>query len=248
MVIKKIKSKTNTFYFAHRGAQKIYSENTLKSFQKAIELGCDGIEMDIQITKDEKIIIFHDFDIALGKNQHFISQLTYQEIISLCKAKKITPPDLFDSVIPLMSKNPDIIFNIEIKSQAYNNFKIINFLNHLLSEPLMQNQCIFSSVNPFCLIQLKAHIGKKVFIGIVLGSKRMKNNPNSILNKIIIKCINPQFLHPNANYLNLELVDWAHANNMLVSTYTVNSRVQLEEMKKLGVDGVFTDNHNFYLK
>ena len=60
MIIKKIKSKTEGFYFAHRGAQWLYHENTLIAFEKAIALGCDGVEMDIQITKDNKIIIFHD--------------------------------------------------------------------------------------------------------------------------------------------------------------------------------------------
>ena len=39
MVIKKIKSKKDIFYFAHRGANKLYPENSLESFQKSIELG-----------------------------------------------------------------------------------------------------------------------------------------------------------------------------------------------------------------
>ena len=50
MVIKKIKSKKDIFYFAHRGAPLLKPENTIKSFEKAIELGCNGIEMDIQLT------------------------------------------------------------------------------------------------------------------------------------------------------------------------------------------------------
>jgi len=248
MVIKKIKSKTHPFYFAHRGAKQIYPENSLKAFQKAIELGCDGIEMDIQITKDKKIIIFHDFDIYLDDNQYLISDLTHIEIINMCKSTKTPKPTLFNDVIPLIHQNPDIIFNIEIKSNQYNNFKIIQLLNQMIADTTKYNQCIFSSFNLLFLLQIKFYLGKKIFIGMILGSNRMKKHPGGFLNKLLIKLIRPHFLHPNADYLNLKLVNWAHERNILVNSYTVNSKSKLDTMCGLGVDGVFTDNHELYLK
>ena len=82
----------------------------------------------------------------------------------------------------------------------------------------------------------------------ILGSNRMKNNPNGVLNKILIQLIRPDFLHPNADYLNLQLVDWAHQKNILVNSYTVNSKSNLDEISKFSIDGVFTDNHQLYFK
>ena len=248
MVIKKIKSKKDIFYFAHRGANKLYPENSLESFQKAIELGCDGIEMDIQITKDDKLIVFHDCDIHVDGNQYFISELRYMEIIKIFESIKQPPPILFNNVIPIINQYPDIVFNIEIKSNKYNNLKCIKLLNQTIPDQTKYNQCIFSSFNFLFLLQLKLYLGKKIFIGMILGSNRMKNNPNGFLNKILIQLIRPDFLHPNADYLNLQLVDWAHQKNILVNSYTVNSKSNLDEISKFSIDGVFTDNHQLYFK
>lgn len=248
MVIKKIKSKRKPFYFAHRGAKKIYSENTLEAFQKAIELGCDGIEMDVQITKDKKLIIFHDFNIHVDGKQYFISELSYMEIIKIFKSIQQTPPVLFNNIVPIINQHPDIVFNIEIKSNKYNNLKCIKLLNQTIPDKIKYNQCIFSSFNFLFLLQLKFYLGKKIFIGMILSSSRMKNSPNSFFNKILIQLIQPHFLHPNADHLNLELVDWAHKKNILVNSYTVNSKSKLDQICTFGIDGVFTDNHELYLK
>lgn len=45
---------------AHRGFSGIYPENTMLAFEKAIEAGCDGIELDVQLTKDGIPVIMHD--------------------------------------------------------------------------------------------------------------------------------------------------------------------------------------------
>ena len=46
--------------WAHRGASGYCPENTLPAFEKAVEMGAQGIELDIQLTKDEKIVVIHD--------------------------------------------------------------------------------------------------------------------------------------------------------------------------------------------
>ena len=55
MIINTLKQQESSFYFAHRGASWVEQENSIKSFCKAIELGCNGVEMDVQITKDKKM-------------------------------------------------------------------------------------------------------------------------------------------------------------------------------------------------
>ena len=46
--------------FAHRGYSGNYPENTMLAFKKAIECGVDGIELDVQLTKDREVVIIHD--------------------------------------------------------------------------------------------------------------------------------------------------------------------------------------------
>ena len=58
MIYYNVRKNNNVFFFAHRGAPQLISENTIESVNKAISLGCDGIEVDLQKTKDNKIILF----------------------------------------------------------------------------------------------------------------------------------------------------------------------------------------------
>ena len=46
--------------FAHRGFSGKYPENTILAFQKALEEGVDGIELDVQLTRDKELVIIHD--------------------------------------------------------------------------------------------------------------------------------------------------------------------------------------------
>ena len=70
--------------YAHRGASAYAPENTISAFEKGIELGADGIELDLQKTKDGKIVIFHDSVIdnkSNGKGK--ISDYNYDELLKL---------------------------------------------------------------------------------------------------------------------------------------------------------------------
>lgn len=68
--------------YAHRGASGYAPENTMIAFRKAIDLGANGIELDLQKTKDGKIVIFHDNKINKKSNgKGKISDYTYQELL-----------------------------------------------------------------------------------------------------------------------------------------------------------------------
>ena len=52
-----------TEVFAHRGAKAIAPENTLPAFEQAIALGADGIELDVQCSKDGVLVVMHNFTV-----------------------------------------------------------------------------------------------------------------------------------------------------------------------------------------
>ena len=73
---RKIKSKI----FAHRGYSGNYPENTMLAFKKAIECGVDGIELDVQLTKDGEVVIIHDETIDRTTNgKGYVVDYTYEE-------------------------------------------------------------------------------------------------------------------------------------------------------------------------
>jgi len=65
----------------HRGAKGIAPENGLSGFKKAVELGIDGVELDVHLTKDEKLVVVHDMDLKrLTGSEIPIKQLTFKEL------------------------------------------------------------------------------------------------------------------------------------------------------------------------
>ena len=246
MIYYNIRQKNKIFFFGHRGAPQIIHGNTIKSVCKSIELGCHGIEVDIQITKDKEIILFHDdFIIDKGK-KYFIRQSDYKTIIDLCHKNNTPTPPLIDDLINIIKSNNNIVFNIEIKSHAFNNFKIINYILRNIPQETLYNQCIISSFNYFLLYQLHFLFLYKGPTAFILTSKQTKGKKSMTINKILISALSPAFLHTNINNTNQALVDWAHNQSMIINTYTVNDKITLKKCISLGVDGVFTDNHALY--
>ena len=65
----------------HRGAKGIAPENSLSGFKKAVELGIDGVELDVHLTKDGKLIVIHDIDLKRLTGLRIpIKQLTFKEL------------------------------------------------------------------------------------------------------------------------------------------------------------------------
>ena len=245
MTINNLTHKKKTFYFAHRGAPRLKAENTIESFATAIELGCDGIEMDIQCTQDNQIIIFHDDYILHNQRKHYIAQLPYDNIKKLCHDINIIIPPLLEEALPIISRYSDIIFNFEIKSKSLNNYFIIQELKRTLNYNQIIQQCIISSFNYTLLLQLKTFF-PQVAIGFILGSKRLKYKKNLFLYKLMIKFLKPTYIHPNAQFINLLFSKWLLENQFIINAYTINDQTMLDNMLELGVTGIFTDNHKFY--
>jgi glycerophosphoryl diester phosphodiesterase len=65
----------------HRGAKGIAPENSLSGFKKAVELGIDGVELDVHLTKDGKLVVIHDMDLKrLSGLKIPIKQFTFEEL------------------------------------------------------------------------------------------------------------------------------------------------------------------------
>ncbi|BDH62047.1 glycerophosphoryl diester phosphodiesterase [Lysinibacillus sp. PLM2] len=115
--------------FAHRGASGYTIENTMHAFNLAKELGADGIEIDVQMTKDEEFIVFHDLNLSrlAGINKK-ISDCTLQEINHIRIGKRFWRlfkreeiPSL-KQVIEWANEN-QMPLNIELKESILKNTK-----------------------------------------------------------------------------------------------------------------------------
>lgn len=100
--------------FAHRGASDARLENTLPAFLHALERGADGVELDVQLSRDGEVIVFHDADLLRLAGRHeWIEQLSWDELsqVTLMGGGKI--PRLVD----LLAVWPtDRWLNVELKA------------------------------------------------------------------------------------------------------------------------------------
>ena len=219
----------------HRGAPKICKENTIESFMKAFELGLQGIEVDVQISNDRKIVIFHDWDLinmsGIRKN---INKMDYSEI-------KTSSPE--NAPIPLLSDLLKIIpndrfINIEIKSKKINNLIFVNEILKLIKTYNKEKSVIISSFNPFLLKSLN-----KISPYIPTAFLWCRKDPLLVFNSPLwIWICHPNALHININDVDERIMKWARNKMLTVLAFTVNNIPDLNKAKKLGLDGVFTDD------
>jgi glycerophosphoryl diester phosphodiesterase len=110
---------------AHRGDSSLCPENTMAAFRKAVEVGSDGIETDVHLTKDGKVVISHDGylgRVCNGKGN--ISDYTYDELKKF-DAGSWFSEDFKGERLPLLEelldllKDKDMILNIEIKEDRF---------------------------------------------------------------------------------------------------------------------------------
>lgn len=209
----------------HRGAKGYVSENTLTSFQKAIDLNLDGIELDVHLSADGEIMVIHDETInRTTSGKGFVKDFTSAEL------KKHDIPRLTE-VLDLINNN--FLVNVELKS---NNLieKVIECVDFYISEKKWNpDNFIISSFDWDFLNQVKT-INKNIKIGVLT-----EDNLESALafaKKIGAFSINPYF-----KLLNTENVQVMRKEGFQIHTWTVNSPEDITFAKSLNVDAIISD-------
>lgn len=114
-------SENNILVVGHRGVKALYPENTMLSFQKAIELGVDGIEMDINMTKDGHLVVIHDNTVDRTTNgTGYVAEYKLRELKELDAGSKFSSEyagesiPTFEEFLELV-KDKKLLLNVEIK-------------------------------------------------------------------------------------------------------------------------------------
>ena len=240
------KKKNQTFYlknkpiiFGHRGSPCYITENTIASFEKALDQKVDGLEFDVRCTKDKKVIIFHDKNLKrlAGKNKN-IKSLTLHEIKKI-KLKNGAEIPRLQEVVPLLQKTK--VVNIEIKSDSlFSGFDTIPAVIDFIKINNLEKKCIISSFNPLILLKIKIR-SPEMIIGYLYNKKTIFH---TWYNLVWITRVRPDSLHIHYSLLDSWIVKWSKRQGLKINSYTVNDK---KVLKKTKIDGVFTDNKE-YLK
>lgn len=154
-----------TEVFAHRGSRGTHPENTLPAFKEAVQTGCEGIELDVYLTKDGQLVVIHDEKVDRTTNgKGMVGQLTLMEIKSLdaatwfnpiYKEQAVTIPTLQEVMEALTSWEFRGALNIEIKTDKVPYKGIEEKLVKLVQSKAWPFAIVYSSFNPFSLSKVK---------------------------------------------------------------------------------------------
>lgn len=223
----------NILRIGHRGSKGYVAENTLESINHAILLGVDGIEIDVFKCLSGELVLSHENNLKrlTGKSGQ-LEKLTLGELKKFLVVGKYKIPTLTDV---LKTIETPLFVNIELKglNTAQATSKIITNLSKSTSWRL--ENFIISSFNWNELEQFRS-IDKNTPVGVLLSNSMSINEAIEFGKKI-----NAQAIHPNFKLLNEKTVKKIKNNGFKIYTWTVNSKDDINCMKKFKVDGIISD-------
>lgn len=232
---------TETKIWAHRGAggwDKQYApENTMPAFEKAVEMGADGIELDVQLSRDGEIVICHDETIdRTSDGEGAVRAYTLAELkaFNFCSVHKefgfVEMPTLRE-FLSFMQQH-DFLLNIELKTSVYDYPGLEAATAEMVCTCGLADRVLYSSFSIGSLRKLRAadHTAK---IAILCSS-------DFVLPEDIQK-LAASAIHPWEQIVTAERIKKWHDWGLTVNTWTVDNCDRMKRLIALGVDGIITD-------
>ncbi|MDI1316169.1 glycerophosphodiester phosphodiesterase family protein [Flavobacterium sp.] len=209
----------------HRGAKGYVAENTLISFQKAIDLDVDGIELDVHLSSDGKVMVIHD---------ETIDRTTSQKGL----VKNFTSGELEASRIPTLEAVFDLVsqkcfINIELKAYETAD-KVAELIEHYVSEKGWSYDHFIVSSFDWNALQQVHFMNDKIKIGVL-------THTDLDLALAFAKFIKAYSVNPYYHLLTAENVVKMQSKNFKVYPWTINEPEDIIFVKSLQVDGIITD-------
>jgi glycerophosphoryl diester phosphodiesterase len=235
---------------AHRGASAYAPENTLAAFRLAHKMGADGIELDVQLTRDKVPVVIHDDTVDRTTDGHGrVTEMTIGEISRLeagswkadeYRGEQIpTLAQVFEGLMewlkPVGRARPALI-NVELKTERVSTDGLEREVMNVISRYGIQERILLSSFNPLSLYR-----AKKLNPRIPRGLLYDNSLPIYFRNAWFRLLAGPRAMHPEYPMIDARYMQWAKNKRLAVNTWTVDSREEAMRLSKLGVDGIITN-------
>jgi len=230
-------SRHKPLIIAHRGASAHAPENTRAAIRKALTLGADMVELDVQLTKDSRLVIFHDEHLDRTTNgRGRLSHRRYHELARLDAGSWFAPRFAGERILlvsqALRFVTPPHRVNLELKRTARRNL-LIRRLVPCLRWTRRLTRVLVSSFDAALLARLRAAEPR------VVRALLCRDHPRrSLRSAIKLGCI---AWHPHKSLVNASLVRQAHAAGLRVHVWTVDRVQEARRLLRLGVDGLVTN-------
>lgn len=210
---------------AHRGASAYEPENTVKSFEKAIELNADMIEFDVRETLDGHLVVMHDETVdRTTSGTGFVSMKTLNELKGLDAGDGQEVPTV-EEVLELGKDRTKFV--LELKQDGVED-KVISILN---KHDLLDDVFIVS-FKPKRLKMIKK-IEPKVKMGLIILAAI---NPVNLT-----KSCGADFIAPYHKFITKSLIESAKQSGLTTFTWTVDEYSKAKSLRDKGVRGIVTN-------
>ena len=220
--------------YAHRGFSGKYPENTMLAFEKAVEMGCDGIETDVQMTSDGELVLIHDEWLERTTNgAGWVHQHTLAELKAL-DANKLFAGTYPAQQMPTLREyfeymqDKPLITNLELKTGLDVYPGIEKAVIDMAREYNMLDKISISSFNHYTIVRCR-ELAPQVNYGLLVNCWIV--DVGAYAKKLGANTVNAEF----RACLHREVVDEMHRNGIGAVVYTPN---EVEDMKKLVENGV----------
>ena len=228
--------------FAHRGASKAAPENTLAAFRLAIEQKADALELDVQLTADKEVVVFHDN--ILSRTTNGEGYLKNQDFYSLneLNAGKLFSPAYQNEKIPSLAQVFDnfgdsTYYNIELKNLLTPLDDLPARVISIIMDYQLENHVLISSFNPIALSKIE-----KTCPSLPKGILIKGRFPINIQRFLLFPFLSYQSVHFSYNSISSNQVKSIRTSGKLAFTYTINTPSEILSSLRYGVDGIFTDD------
>ncbi|GLB46787.1 glycerophosphoryl diester phosphodiesterase [Philodulcilactobacillus myokoensis] len=147
-----------TKIIAHRGNNVLCPENTLKAFQSAIDVGTDGIETDVHLSKDHHLIIMHDEKVDRTTNRNgLIKDLTLNQLKKLDDGRGEKIPTLNELIQLLIHNQFKGILNLELKTNKIEYPNIEKMVVECFQKYHFEFHLVYSSFNANSIYRIRKY-------------------------------------------------------------------------------------------
>lgn len=229
-----------TLIFAHRGYSAKHPENTMKAFKEAEKAGADGIELDVQFTKDGEIVVIHDETVDRTTNgKGAVKDFTFVELQKLdasYKSKSLLKKESIPSLREVFRwlQTNQLICNVEIKSNVETFMKIEQSVIAMIREYGLSERIILSSFNHYSLVYCY-RLAPDIEIAPLYAE-------GLYMPWVYAESIRAKGMHPNYKVAPNEIIKGALDYGIEVRPYTVNKEKEMRRLFEIGCTAFITDD------
>lgn len=227
--------------WGHRGAFHYAPENTIPSFQKAIELGADGVEFDVQLTKDGEVVVIHDETVdrtSTGNGRvcdYILQELRYFNFNKrgISEPKYMPIPTLDDVLRFLGPTSLDI--NIELKTGIIYYDGLEQKTTAIVKGYGLSERVLYSSFNHYSVKKAK-ELDPAAKTALLCGNGILATGEQC-------EKIGAYALHPNTAQMRYPgLIEDCHKRGIKVNVWTVENDMDFAFAKEHSIDGIFVND------